>query len=104
MMSSTFSEILGRESLSSHYQPIVSVKKKLNIGAEALARATDVVTGSSVSPHQLFDWARQENQSLELERLCRKKAMQGFGGLRTLDPDLLLFVNFEVGVLDKGVL
>jgi EAL domain-containing protein (putative c-di-GMP-specific phosphodiesterase class I) len=103
-MSTNIKELISQENLVSHYQPIVSVKKKRNVGAEALARASDARTGLPVPPLQLFEWADQESQTLELDRLCRKKAMQGFASLLKLDPELLLFINFEVSVLDDGVL
>ena len=101
-MSSALATLIDQESLVSHYQPIVSVKKKKNVGAEALARARS--DGSNIPPLQLFQWAQDEGSTLELDRLCRKKAMQGFLGLLQADPELLLFVNFEVSVLDRGVL
>jgi EAL domain-containing protein (putative c-di-GMP-specific phosphodiesterase class I) len=101
-MPSVLREVLDSESLVSHFQPIVSVKKKRNVGAEALARARHA--GAGVPPLQLFQWAQQEGQMLELDRLCRKKALEGFSDLAKADPDLMLFLNFEVSILDEGVL
>ena len=75
-MPSALREVLDSESLVSHFQPIVSVKKKRNVGAEALARARQ--GGMAVPPLMLFQWAQQEGNMLELDRLCRKKALQGF--------------------------
>jgi EAL domain-containing protein (putative c-di-GMP-specific phosphodiesterase class I) len=101
-MPSALHEVLQRESLVSHFQPIVSVKKKRIVGAEALARAS--AAGAPISPLVLFQWASQEGQMLELDRLCRKRAIEGFSKMIVSDPELLLFINFEVSVLDSGVL
>jgi EAL domain-containing protein (putative c-di-GMP-specific phosphodiesterase class I) len=101
-MPSALREVLDSESLVSHFQPIVSVKKKRNVGAEALARARQ--GGMAVPPLMLFQWAQQEGNMLELDRLCRKKALQGFSEIAKSDPDLMLFLNFEVSILDEGVL
>ena len=98
-------EILRNQSLKVHFQPIVSLKKKTVIGVESLARATDPESGEALPPQQLFDWAaEQEGQTVELDRLCCRKAMQSFLPLADLPQKPLIFVNFESSVLDKGVL
>lgn len=103
-MASVLQDVIAKNTLVSHFQPIVSVRKKRSVGAEALARAKDAQSGNAISPLQLFRWAEEERLTLELDRLCRKTAMKSFRGLLNQDPSLLLFVNFEVSVLDDGVL
>ena len=103
-MTTVLGELLEKESLVSHYQPILSVKKKRCVGVEALARGSNASTGRPLSPLQLFEWAADEGQLLDLDRLCRRKALENFVGLHANDPELLLFLNFEVSVLDEGVL
>src|SRR5690242_10238896 len=101
-MLTTLQEVLELESVHSYFQPIVSVKKRQHIGAEALARASHG-TGIPIPPAQLFAWAEEEGSSVALDRLCRRRALEGFAQLFKSDPELLLFVNFQVSVLESGM-
>ena len=92
--------ILALDGLSTHYQPIVSVKRKALIGVEALVRAADPRTGLAVPPPRLFEWARESGRLLDLDRACQRSAMQGFATLPQRDPELLLFINIEASLLD----
>jgi EAL domain-containing protein (putative c-di-GMP-specific phosphodiesterase class I) len=94
-------QILSQASVSTHFQPIVSVKRKALIGVEALARATDPVTGLAVPPNFLFSWAREQERLLELDRLCQRRALEAFRDLPERDPELLLFMNVEASLLDQ---
>lgn len=102
-MPTPLSAILAQESLEVDLQPIVSVRRKAVVGVESLARARQVHDGSAVPPYLLFEWAAQEGQLLALDRLCRKRALEAFSALPERDPDLLLFMNLEVSVLDKAL-
>src|SRR5580658_1622297 len=100
--------ILENETIDFHFQPVVSLKNTGILGHEALARPADAASGASISPIDLFGQAFREGRSVELDRLCRRKALRAF---RTLSaPSLkqrscpLLFLNFESSVLDMGVL
>jgi EAL domain-containing protein (putative c-di-GMP-specific phosphodiesterase class I) len=101
-MPSVLTQIIAEESLTSFFQPIVSLKRKAVVGAEALARASDLHSGRNVPPIELFQWANVEDRMLELDRLCRRKALESFGSLLSRDPGLLLFINLEVSVLDRA--
>lgn len=101
---SALDAILSCESLGMHLQPIVSLKKKSVIGVEALTRAWVPDSGDEVAPLQLFRWAAAERRSLELDRLCRSRALEAFAPLVASDPNPpLLFLNFEASILDEGV-
>lgn len=81
-------EIIMAESISTHFQPIVSLKDGSIFAYEALTRGPK---GSPMeSPLMLFTIADKANLSFELDRLCRKKAIQNAKGL---DPSQKLFVN-----------
>jgi EAL domain-containing protein (putative c-di-GMP-specific phosphodiesterase class I) len=97
-------DALDAQSLSAHFQPIISVKKKRSVGAEGLARGRDPLSGRPISPLDLFRAAKKQGRLLELDRLCRRRALEGFVPLHGKDPELLLFINFESSVLDGGVL
>lgn len=94
-------QILSQRSVVTHFQPIVSVKRKALIGVEALARANDPSTGKPVSPVQLFGWAREMGLMLELDQLCQQQALAAFASLPERDPALLLFMNVEASLLDQ---
>jgi EAL domain-containing protein (putative c-di-GMP-specific phosphodiesterase class I) len=94
--------VLRARSMSSHFQPIISIRGKKVIGLEALARATNPKSGNAICPAYLFDAANRHKQSLQLDRLCRESALSGFATLATLDPELILFVNVDVASLSRS--
>jgi EAL domain-containing protein (putative c-di-GMP-specific phosphodiesterase class I) len=51
----------------------------------------------------MFRMAHQEGLLLELDRLCRRKALNAYHGLSLPEPRPLLFMNFEASVIDQGV-
>jgi EAL domain-containing protein (putative c-di-GMP-specific phosphodiesterase class I) len=95
-------DVLQAHSMASHFQPIISIREKRVIGLEALIRAIDPKTGKPISPSYLFDAATRHSQALQLDRLCRESAVEGFATLASLDPDLILFVNLDVSSLGKS--
>jgi EAL domain-containing protein (putative c-di-GMP-specific phosphodiesterase class I) len=81
------------------YQPIVDLATEAVVGYEALARGP---VGSPLEmPIDLFAAARAEGRQGELDRACRKVAIEGAiaGGLGAED---LLFINVEPDGLDAG--
>jgi len=81
-------EIIIEESIRTHYQPIVDLKNGEIFAYEALTRGPE---GSPMeSPLMLFSIADKTNLSFELDRLCRKKALQNVKGLSSSQK---LFVN-----------
>ncbi len=81
-------EIIMDENLQTHYQPIVSLNDGSIFAYEALSRGP---RGTPMeSPLMLFGVADKANLSFELDRLCRKKAIQNVVGLA---PHQKLFVN-----------
>lgn len=96
--------ILRDETLEVHFQPILSLKKKSIIGVEALARPTDAISGRTVTPLDLFVWAARNGRTVDLDRLCRRKALNAYSPMADTPQAPLLFLNFESSVLDQGVL
>jgi EAL domain-containing protein (putative c-di-GMP-specific phosphodiesterase class I) len=82
-------QILEAEQIRSVYQPVVDVLERRIIGFEALSRVTD---GTYSSPETLFKIAQENNSLWNLERLCRRKALDG---LPAIAPHQLLFLNIE---------
>jgi EAL domain-containing protein (putative c-di-GMP-specific phosphodiesterase class I) len=99
-----WSDIISDETLDVHFQPIISLKKKSIIGVEALARPKEGGTGRTVTPLELFAWAARNGKTVDLDRLCRRKALNAFSPMADTPQKPLLFLNFESSVLDQGVL
>lgn len=81
-------EIIIEENIQTHYQPIFDLKTGKVFAYEALTRGP--VGTPMESPLMLFGVADKTNLSFELDRLCRKKALQNIHGLGN---DQKLFVN-----------
>jgi EAL domain-containing protein (putative c-di-GMP-specific phosphodiesterase class I) len=91
--------LLDTDAITTHFQPIFSVRQKSVIGMEALARAT-MSDGRLISPYELFRMAAAERLGAELEGTCRKTAVQNFAGLAPRPDELLLFLNLDLGATD----
>ncbi|MDE6599053.1 MAG: EAL domain-containing protein, partial [Oscillospiraceae bacterium] len=93
------SEIIENKDIYVDFQPIYSLNTKKVIGLEALARGD--YHGDSVSPTLLFNYARENDCVLDVDRLCREKAMNAFTHRNESVPTL--FINFETSVLNNVV-
>lgn len=81
-------ELIIEENINTHFQPIVSLEDGSIFAYEALSRGPK---GSPMeSPLMLFGIADKTSLSFELDRLCRRKAIQNVKGL---GPKQRLFVN-----------
>ncbi len=87
--------------LYSVYQPIVSVKKKTVSVFESLARAKDS-SGRTVNPGTLFSKAEETGTLLELDRQCRKAALQGFKGSEAHLRGSVLSININSSILESA--
>lgn len=80
--------IIVEESIQTLFQPIVDLKGNKIIGYEALSRGP--ANSEYETPVMLFALARETGLLFELDRLCRKKALQN---AKALPADKLVFVN-----------
>jgi len=87
--------IIDNGDITVEFQPIYSLNTRKFIGLEALSRG--VYEGRLISPFFLFDYAKSENRTLELDRICREKAMKAFTAQSSAPT---LFINFEASVLN----
>ncbi|DAB37219.1 MAG TPA: EAL domain-containing protein [Sulfurospirillum cavolei] len=85
-----------------YFQPIISIRSAKVIGVEALMRAYDAHQ-EPLSPIFIFDQAKKENLSFELDKHARIKALESFKPLLKANPELLLFLNFESHLLDTTI-
>lgn len=88
-------EIIEKKQIETQFQPILSAKKNKVAGLEALSRGYHAAAGW-ISPVTLFSQAAAAGLSLELDRLCRAKALEAFAGLHSEE---LLFLNIDTGVI-----
>ncbi|HKQ62136.1 MAG TPA: EAL domain-containing protein [Candidatus Polarisedimenticolaceae bacterium] len=83
------SRLLESGGVRSVYQPVVDLVSRRVVGYEALTR---VPRRHFRTPDLLFKTAQQNGVLWALERLCRRRALEGLGGL---DGEQLVFLNVE---------
>lgn len=96
-------EIIEGQWIQAHFQPIVSMKRRCIVGVEGLSRGIHPSGGSLIPPHDLFHQAALQGVEVELDRLCRMKALDDFRLIHSLTPDLVLSVNLNTAIFDQGV-
>jgi EAL domain-containing protein (putative c-di-GMP-specific phosphodiesterase class I) len=81
-------ELILKESITTHFQPIVSIETFELLGYETLSRGP---AGTDYeAPSYLFEMAHEAELGFELDRVCRRKA---FNSASNVHPDHSLFVN-----------
>ena len=93
--------ILDDGRIETHFQPITSIRRQSLIGVEALSRGVDA-EGRIIPPIPLFAAAAAQGLTVELDRLCRARAIESFLPLHAADPDLILFLNLAVSTVEAG--
>lgn len=94
MMQAMFDTVLRQEALTSLFQPIVDLEDGKIVGYEGLIRGP---VGTPLhSPVELFDAARREGRTGELELLCHRKHIDNFDSLRLPGR---LFLNMSPDVV-----
>lgn len=81
-------ELILKESISTVFHPIVDLVNNTIMGYEALSRGPKGTEYEN--PYVLFDVATETELLFELDRLCRKKALQNASGI---NPKHKLFIN-----------
>lgn len=81
--------------VTTHFQPIFSVRRRSVVGLEALSRGVGTA-GDLISPAVLFKQAAAEGIAGAVEDLCRESAVRNFHRLRARPDELLLFLNLDL--------
>jgi len=99
-------DILAARNVCTHFQPILSARRKSIVGLEALSRGIAGIEavslgsvawgGELIPPVTLFRMAESEGVVPQLEQLCRETAARRFAALTDRPEDLVLFMNFEL--------
>lgn len=96
-------QIIKDESVETYFQPVISTKKSSIVGLEALTRGFCRSSDEVIMPNLLFKLAEENNLTVELDRLCRKKALENFRRIFSQNKEILLFLNFDTSIIDRGV-
>ena len=83
-------DILRREALAIHFQPIVDLRTNSLYGFECLTRGINA-RGDLVPPGRLLDTARHTDMLFNLDRLMREKALRAGHAAQIKEH---LFINF----------
>ncbi len=92
-------EIINKELIEIHFQPIVSIRSKKLYAFEALTRCT--YKGEVIPPYELFKLAIDANLNLELDILTRNKSIEKFKKYYLENNELILFLNFEPSLINN---
>ncbi len=95
-------DIIISRNIKTYFHPVVSVKKKSIVGFEALSRGICTIDSKVIPPSILFNLAEKEELTIDLDRLCREKALACFKHV-LFDKDnlLLLFLNVDASIIGK---
>jgi EAL domain-containing protein (putative c-di-GMP-specific phosphodiesterase class I)/DNA-binding response OmpR family regulator len=99
LLRETFKEILRKRRIRTVYQPIFHLEAMDAFGHEALTRGP--VETAFESPELLFQFARENEATWELEQLCLSSSASRYG----LDGQSHLFINVEaetISALSQG--
>ncbi|OIN98421.1 MAG: hypothetical protein AUJ49_13335 [Desulfovibrionaceae bacterium CG1_02_65_16] len=94
-------EIIEREWISTAFHSLVSIKRKALLGVEALTRCT--APGEDIPPLELFRMAAEAGCLLELDRLCRRKALEAFAPIHAKNRGLILSINVDGHSIDADI-
>jgi EAL domain-containing protein (putative c-di-GMP-specific phosphodiesterase class I) len=86
--------------ITTHFQPIFSVRRKSVVGLEALSRGIGP-RGDLIPPATLFKLAAAEGIAGAVEDLCRESAVRNFQRLGARPDELLLFLNLDLASMSK---
>lgn len=89
--------------ITSHFQPLVAVRRGITLGYEALSRGVGP-KGITIPPDALFRLAGTRDKRLALDRACREAAFTSFSPIHKMYPDRLLFLNIDASLLKADVI
>ncbi len=97
----TIDEILENGWISTSFQSLISIKRRSLLGVEALARCA--APGEDIPPLELFRMAHEAGCLLELDRLCRRRALEAFAPIHARNKGIILSINVDGHAIDAEV-
>jgi EAL domain-containing protein (putative c-di-GMP-specific phosphodiesterase class I) len=88
-------QLVEARRVTTHFQPIFSVRRRSVVGMEALSRGVEL-SGALIAPTSMFEMAAAEGLAAVVEDLCRESAVRSFSRLPDRSDDLLLFLNLDL--------
>ncbi len=95
LLNEQFKDIVSRQRIKTHYQPIVDLKTGHIFAYEALSRGP--LDTAFESPEALFDHALKTDQVWSLEKICMAYSARRFVGM----GGAMLFVNMETELVHE---
>ncbi len=97
----TIDEILENGWITTAFQSLVSIKRRSLLGVEALARCS--APGDDIPPLEMFRMASEAGRLLELDRLCRRRALEAFAPIHARNKGIILSINVDGHAIDSEV-
>ncbi|MCA1951216.1 MAG: hypothetical protein LDL24_11635 [Treponema sp.] len=89
--------------LQTGFQPIISIKRKTVIGFEALTRGLAGNGQAPVTYEALHEMAEKQERLGFFDSACQYSALQEWHAYRALFPEALLFINFDVALINSDL-
>lgn len=100
---SNYNNINENIEIITYFQPIISIKNEHITGFESLCRGVCKHCGRIILPCELFSKITNEKSLFELDILSRKSALSNFDKFLKENNKLLLFINFDVSLIEKKI-
>lgn len=97
----SYEELFNVREIRILFQPIVDLRACKIHGYEALARGVNF-DNEVVSPYELFERAKMIDESLRLDRLCRKRAFEEYCKFENY-CETKIFINIDSSVLSDDI-
>lgn len=94
--------LIESRSVTTWFQPLVSIKRGTVFGVEALSRGVDNDSGNLIPPNLLFRLANAKGVGMALDRLCRDKALESFAPLHRQDRGLMISLNVDASAINQN--
>lgn len=91
-------QMVEKGSINTLFQPVVSIPTRSILGFEAFSEG--VAPGGRVEGGRMFSPDTPPQTRLELDRLCREKALRNFKSIADNHKSILLFLNLDLSVLE----
>jgi EAL domain-containing protein (putative c-di-GMP-specific phosphodiesterase class I) len=96
--------ILSRRAIKTLFQPLISMKRRVIIGMEAVSRGISLDSSTLIPPDILFSMPNSNSELLALDCLCREKSLESFLPLHRKNGSLLVSLNLDAAIIDHAAI